>query len=53
MDDLLQQGIVAHKAGKRDEARKCFIAAIKNIGLLTTRDSLAAWEAQGSTFTTS
>jgi tetratricopeptide (TPR) repeat protein len=29
MDDLLQQGITAYKAGKRDEARKYFIAAIK------------------------
>ena len=25
MDDLLQQGITAYKAGKRDEARKIFI----------------------------
>jgi len=29
MDDLLQQGITAYKAGKRDEARKFFIAFIK------------------------
>jgi hypothetical protein len=29
MDDLLQQGITAYKAGKRDEARKIFIAFIK------------------------
>jgi len=29
MDDLLQQGIAAHKAGKRDEARKIFITAVK------------------------
>jgi tetratricopeptide (TPR) repeat protein len=29
MNDLLQQGITAYKAGKRDEARKIFIAFIK------------------------
>lgn len=29
MDDLLQQGITAYKAGKPDEARKIFITAIK------------------------
>jgi septal ring factor EnvC (AmiA/AmiB activator) len=29
MDDLLQQGIAAYKAGKRDEARKFFMAAVK------------------------
>ena len=29
MDDLLQQGVTAYSAGKRDEARKFFIAAIK------------------------
>lgn len=29
MDDLLQQGITAYKTGKRDEARKIFIAFIK------------------------
>jgi hypothetical protein len=29
MDDLLQQGIAAHKAGKRDEARKIFISVVK------------------------
>lgn len=29
MDDLLQQGIAAYRAGKRDEARKFFIAALK------------------------
>jgi competence protein ComEC len=29
MDDLLQQGISAFKAGKRDEARRLFIAAVK------------------------
>jgi tetratricopeptide (TPR) repeat protein len=29
MDDLLQQGITAYKAGKRDEARKIFITFIK------------------------
>lgn len=39
MDDLLQQGIIAHKAGKRDEARKYFIAAIKQ-----NRDNERAWQ---------
>ena len=29
MDDLLQQGIVAFKAGKRDEARSIFITVVK------------------------
>lgn len=29
MDDLLQQGITAYRAGNRDEARKFFIAAVK------------------------
>jgi hypothetical protein len=29
MDDLLQQGITAYKAGKRDEARKFFITVVK------------------------
>lgn len=29
MDDLLQQGITAYRAGKRDEARKIFVAFIK------------------------
>jgi hypothetical protein len=29
MDDLLQQGIVAYRAGKHDEARKFFAAAVK------------------------
>ncbi len=29
MDDLLQQGITAYKAGKLEEARKHFIAAVK------------------------
>jgi hypothetical protein len=29
MDDLLQQGIAAYKAGKHDEARKIFIALVK------------------------
>jgi len=29
MDDLLQQGIIAYRAGKRDEARKFFVAAVK------------------------
>lgn len=39
MNDLLQQGIAAHKAGKRDEARKCFIAALKQ-----NRDNERAWQ---------
>ena len=29
MDDLLQQGITAYRAGKRDEARKFFAGAVK------------------------
>jgi hypothetical protein len=29
MDDLLQQGIAAYKAGKHEEARQLFIAAVK------------------------
>jgi tetratricopeptide (TPR) repeat protein len=29
MDELLQQGITAYKAGKRDEARKFFITVVK------------------------
>jgi hypothetical protein len=29
MDDLLQQGVAAYKAGKRDEARKIFIVLVK------------------------
>ena len=29
MDDLLHQGIIAYKAGKRDEARNIFITAVK------------------------
>lgn len=29
MDDLLQQGILAYRAGKRDEARKIFATVIK------------------------
>src|SRR3972149_2548777 len=29
MNDLLQQGITAYKAGKRDEARKIFITVVK------------------------
>ncbi|MCC6690206.1 MAG: hypothetical protein IT235_01610 [Bacteroidia bacterium] len=39
MDDLLQQGIIAYKAGKRDEARKYFIAAIKQ-----NQDNERAWQ---------
>jgi hypothetical protein len=38
MDDLLQQGIVAFKAGKRDEARKLFISAVKQ-----NQDNERAW----------
>ena len=30
MDNLLEQGIVEYKAGKRDEARKIFIAVAKS-----------------------
>jgi len=29
MDDLLQQGITAYKAGKRDEARNIFITVVR------------------------
>jgi hypothetical protein len=29
MDDLLQQGILAYKAGKREEARKIFVSVVK------------------------
>jgi tetratricopeptide (TPR) repeat protein len=39
MDELVQQGIAAKKAGKRDEARKYFIAAIKQ-----NRDNEYAWQ---------
>lgn len=39
MNDLLQQGITAFKAGNRDEARKFFIAAIKQ-----DRDNEHAWQ---------
>jgi type VI secretion system protein VasI len=38
MDDLLQQGITAYKAGKRDEARKIFITVVKQ-----SPDSETAW----------
>jgi hypothetical protein len=38
MDDLLQQGITAYKAGKRDEARELFIAAVKQ-----NQDNERAW----------
>jgi hypothetical protein len=38
MDDLLQQGITAYKAGKRDEARKLFITAVKQ-----SPDNELAW----------
>ncbi len=39
MDDLLQQGITAYKAGKRDEARNIFITLVEQ-----TPDSEHAWE---------
>ena len=38
MDELLQQGITAYKAGKRDEARELFISAVKQ-----NPDSERAW----------
>ena len=38
MDDLLQQGISAYKAGKRDEARTIFMAVVKQ-----SPDSEQAW----------
>ena len=38
MDDLLQQGIQAYRAGKRDEARKLFIAVVKQ-----SQDDERAW----------
>jgi hypothetical protein len=38
MDDLLQQGITAYKAGKRDEARKIFITVVKQ-----SSDNETAW----------
>ena len=38
MDDLLQQGITAHKAGKLDEARKIFITILKQ-----NQDNERAW----------
>jgi hypothetical protein len=38
MDDLLQQGITAYKAGKRDEARNIFITTVKQ-----SPDSERAW----------
>ena len=38
MDYLLQQGLTAYKAGKRDEARKIFIAVVKR-----SPDSETAW----------
>ena len=39
MDDLLQQGIAAYKAGKRDEARNIFLTLVEQ-----TPDSERAWE---------
>ncbi len=38
MDDLLQQGIAAYKAGKRDEAHNIFITVVKQ-----SPDSQSAW----------
>lgn len=38
MDDLLQKGIEAYKAGKRDEARKIFISIVKQ-----SPDNERAW----------
>jgi len=38
MDDLLQQGITAYKAGKRDETRKFFITVVKQ-----SPDNEPAW----------
>jgi hypothetical protein len=38
MEDLLQQGITAYKAGKRDQARKIFMAVVKQ-----NPDSERAW----------
>ncbi len=38
MDDLLQQGITAYKAGKREDARKIFVTVVKQ-----TADSELAW----------
>jgi tetratricopeptide (TPR) repeat protein len=38
MDDLLQQGVAAYKAGRRDEARNIFIAVVKQ-----SPDSQSAW----------
>lgn len=38
MDDLLQQGIEAYRAGKRDEARNLFIALVKQ-----NQDNERAW----------
>ena len=39
MEDLLQQGITAYRAGKRDEARKFFTTLVKQ-----NPDSERAWE---------
>src|SRR5436190_12552104 len=38
MDDVLQQGVTAYKAGKRDEARRIFITVVKQ-----NPDSEQAW----------
>jgi hypothetical protein len=38
MDDLLQQGVQAYRAGKRDEARKFFITLVKQ-----SQDDERAW----------
>lgn len=39
MDDLLQQGIAAHKAGERDDALKIFLSVVKQ-----SPDNQLAWE---------
>jgi hypothetical protein len=39
MDDLLQQGITAYKAGKRDEARNFFVSIVEQ-----SPDNERAWE---------
>ena len=39
MDDLLQQGIIAYKVGKRDEARKIFITVVEQ-----NPDDERAWQ---------
>ena len=39
MDNLLEQGIAAYKAGKRDEALKIFVSVVKQ-----SPDNALAWE---------